>query len=245
MSAPTRAAGPAKANWNLINRRWHANLGMFAALTLGIVSVSCFVIAHKAPGGIAHVLKAIHFGDFLPASTRWVWIDLQGLLLLWLIVSGWLIHWKSRRRGAGRIAADSAISSVLLYEGDSPRAAAVAHELSRRLASRRHAPVLVRLADHAQVDWSRVASVLVLADSVSPSGAESFVRALSARTAPSMRTTRVAGIDLADGSTPALCAALLAKGARSLLPGDTASEPALWQDAVVSALAPAPLAAAV
>ncbi len=243
------AASPSKANWNLINRRWHANFGMFAALTLGLVALSCFPIAHKFPGGTAELLKQIHFGKFLPADLRWIWIDLQGALLLWLIVSGWLIHLKTRRRGAGKISADSAISSVIIHEGDSPRAAARAHALAKALSARRLAPVLVRLGDHAQVDWTRVAHVLCVLDSERPAAAEAFRAALSGRAAPALRSTRVAALDCAAAESaaapeadPALLVALIAKGARPLLAptataaSATATHGERWSEAVLAAL---------
>lgn len=237
-------ASPAKANWNLINRRWHANFGMFAALTLGLVALSCFAIAHKTPGATAEILKQIHFGKFLPASTRWVWIDLQGLLLLWLIVSGWLIHWKTRKRGAGKIAADSAVSAVILHEGDSPRALAIAQELGKRLSARRQVPILVRFTEHAQVDWTRVATVLVVADAMRSAGADAFVVELGARGGPRLKTSRMAVLWLDGTSAPnPLFDALVARGARPFVP--TISAPAEdrvaaseWIDLVVAALAP-------
>lgn len=251
------SSGPAKANWNLINRRWHANFGMFAALTLGVVAISCFVIAHKTPGATSEILKQIHFGKFLPDSTRWIWIDLQGLLLLWLIVSGWLIHWKTRKRGAGKISADSAISSVVIYEGESARATALAQDLGKRLTARRQVPILVRLSDHAQVDWTRVATVLVLADAAHPAGAAAFQKALAARGAATLKTSRATALTLATFVAPdtsanpsapaadsALLAALVARGAKLLAPAQTCAPTdeaaaSAWLDSTVSVIAPA------
>jgi hypothetical protein len=244
------SASPAKTNWNLINRRWHANFGMFAALTLGIVALSCFFIAHKTPGATSEIFKQIHFGKFLPAETRWIWIDLQGLLLLWLIVSGWLIHWKTRKRGAGKISADSAISSVIIYEGESARASALAQDLGRRLTARRQVPILVRFADHTQVDWTRVATVLLLPDDDYPTAAAAFHKVLTSRSAPTLKTARASALVLTAAASsapsatpPPLLAALLARGARLAFPvttcaSDDAAAALAWLETAVTTLAP-------
>lgn len=85
-------------SWKVRNRRWHANAGMFLAITLGLIALSCPFIAHKGGGGVGDALKMIHYGEFLPKSYRWIWIDLQGLGLGFLVVSGWLMHRKAVKR---------------------------------------------------------------------------------------------------------------------------------------------------
>jgi hypothetical protein len=97
-------------SWKLRNRRWHANAGMFLAITLGLIALSCPFIAHKGGGGVGDTLKMIHYGEFLPNSFRWIWIDMQGLGLGFLVISGWLMHRKAVKRPT-----DTA--------GDDPRAA--------------------------------------------------------------------------------------------------------------------------
>jgi len=105
-------------NWKSLNRRWHANIGMFLAITMGLIAISCPFIAHKGGGDIGKILKAIHFGDFLPEAYRWIWIDSQGLGLAFLVFSGWLMHKKSVKR-ATNVAGDdpSAAGSSITFVG--------------------------------------------------------------------------------------------------------------------------------
>lgn len=107
-------------SWKVKNRRWHANLGMMAAVTLGLIAISCPFIAHKWDGNVGKTLKRIHYGEFLPANLKWVWIDSQGLFLAFLVVSGWLMHKKAVKQ-ASRSAADdpaAAGSSVTVLDLD-------------------------------------------------------------------------------------------------------------------------------
>jgi len=123
-------------NWKLLNRVWHANLGMAAAITLGLIALSCPFIAHK--GGdfaIGKALMDIHYGKFLPAETRWIWIDSQGFLLMFLVVSGLLMHRKSVKKAANVAADDPAVpgSSVTLIDfGTGTRGIALATEGEKR-----------------------------------------------------------------------------------------------------------------
>lgn len=96
--------------WKAKNRRWHANLGMALAITMGLIALSCPFIAHKGGGGLGEVLKDIHFGKFLPANLRWIWIDGQGLGLLFLVLSGWLMHKKAVKK-ATNVAGDDPTSA--------------------------------------------------------------------------------------------------------------------------------------
>jgi hypothetical protein len=105
-------------NFKTLNRRWHANIGMFLAITMGIIAISCPFIAHKGGGNVGQILKEIHFGEFLPDAYRWIWIDGQGLGLAFLVFSGWLMHKKSVKR-ATDVAGDdptSAGSSVTFVD---------------------------------------------------------------------------------------------------------------------------------
>ena len=105
-------------NWKLLNRVWHANLGMASALTLGIIALSCPFIAHKSGGGFGRALMEIHYGKFLAPDVRWIWIDGQGFLLAFLIGSGLLMHRKSVKKAANVAADDPAVpgSSVTLLD---------------------------------------------------------------------------------------------------------------------------------
>lgn len=96
------------ANWKLLNRVWHANLGMVAVISLGIIALSCPFIAHDWDAG--KFLVDIHYGKFLPKETRWIWIDSQGLLLGFLVISGFLMHRKSVKKAASTAADDPAVA---------------------------------------------------------------------------------------------------------------------------------------
>jgi prepilin-type N-terminal cleavage/methylation domain-containing protein len=105
-------------NWKLLNRIWHANLGMASAITLGIIALSCPFIAHKNGGEFGKALMEIHYGKFLTPDYRWIWIDGQGFLLAFLIGSGLLMHRKSVKKAANVAADDPAVpgSSVTLLD---------------------------------------------------------------------------------------------------------------------------------
>lgn len=124
---------PRVKSWS---RGWHANIGIATALTLGVIALSCPFIAHK--GGdiaIGKALMQIHYGEFISKQWRWVWIDLQGLALFFLIVSGWLIHHRSVKKAVNKAADDPTApgSSVAILAGGGPAALAPANELARRL----------------------------------------------------------------------------------------------------------------
>ncbi|RYD60831.1 MAG: hypothetical protein EOP83_18505, partial [Verrucomicrobiaceae bacterium] len=97
-------------NWKAKNRRWHANIGMALAITLGLIALSCPFIAHKSGGELGEFLKNIHYGKFLPADLRWIWIDGQGLGLAFLVFSGWLMHKKAVKK-ATNVAGDDPTSA--------------------------------------------------------------------------------------------------------------------------------------
>lgn len=107
-------------SWKVKNRRWHANLGMMAAVTLGLIAISCPFIAHKWDGNVGKTLKRIHYGEFLPANLKWVWIDSQGFFLAFLVVSGWLMHKKTVKQASRSAAEDPAAagSSVTILDLD-------------------------------------------------------------------------------------------------------------------------------
>lgn len=242
------ASGPKQPliNWAAVNRRWHANLGMFSAITLGLIALSCFTIAHKVDGGVAHVLKEVHTGKFLPEAYRWIWIDSQGLLLGWLIFSGWLIHHKSRKRGQGKVSVDAPGSLLVLYQGSSPQAHRLAHDLSKRLTAAKGSAALVRTEDHARIDWSKLTAVALILDQ--PSEADPFCALIRSPKAPKLRGTRLSTLRLRpQPDSPPLLERWTALGAVPLAPSlDAPSEEdpsvAAWLRSVVAAVQPPGLA---
>jgi sulfite reductase alpha subunit-like flavoprotein len=235
-------------NWNLINRRWHANFGMLSALTLGIIAISCFTIAHKVKGGVGHVLKTIHTGKFLPEAWQWLWIDSQGLLLGWLIFSGWYIHHKSRKRGQGKVAVDSPNSLLILFDASVPQCHKWAHELSRRLTAAKITAALMRCEDHLRIDWGRVARVAILTDPHRAASTQ-VERFLTSPKAPKLKGTRYAELALlaSEGSSAPeaatrLCGEAMTRlGATPLLPAVFAREDEdsiafAWMDQLVQSI---------
>ncbi len=97
-------------NWKALNRKWHANLGMALAITMGLIAISCPFIAHEGGGNIGEILKDIHFGKFIAPQWRWIWIDSQGLGLAFLVASGWMMHRKAVKR-ASNVAGDDPTSA--------------------------------------------------------------------------------------------------------------------------------------
>lgn len=122
------------------SRIWHANVGIAAAFTLGAVAVSCPFIAHKGGDlGIGKALMQIHYGEFLSKEWRWIWIDLQGLALFFLIVSGWLIHFRGNKKAAERAADDPTApgsSVTIVWESGRPEAEAAARKLAQAAEER-------------------------------------------------------------------------------------------------------------
>lgn len=118
-----------------MNRTIHANLGILTAITLGVIAFSCPFIAHKdaIKGGALEqtgkVLRDIHYGKFLPKRHRWIWINSQGLALLGLVGSGWLLHQRVKKHGSTSAASDPSApgsSVTVLYASQGGRAKAEA-----------------------------------------------------------------------------------------------------------------------
>lgn len=244
-SPSASSSGP---NWPLLWRRWHANLGMLSAITLGIVAISCFTIAHKAEGGIAHVLKAMHTGKFLPEDWRWLWIDSQGFLLGWLILSGWWIHHKSRKRGQGKVTVDAPHACLVLYDGTHPRAHRLAHELSRRLTAAKASSTLMRAEDHSRVEWSRLSQMAWIRSegTASSLALDQFLRS---RKAPRLKGTRAALLCLESAPSAVPTSVPEIPGVSWLVPPsrvfqDEDSVAFAWMDQVVQQVAPAAPASA-
>ena len=129
----------------LWSRIWHANVGIAAAFTLGAIALSCPFIAHKGGewtiGGVApgKMLIQIHYGKFLPREWTWLWIDLQGAALFFLIVSGWLIHQRAVKKAATRAADDPSApgsSVTIVWEGGRAEAEATARQLAQAAEER-------------------------------------------------------------------------------------------------------------
>jgi hypothetical protein len=115
-------------------RIWHANVGIATALTLGAIAISCPFIAHK--GGdlaIGKTLMDIHYGKFLPKEWEWLWIDFQGAALLFLIVSGWMIHHRMVKKAATQAADDPSApgsSVTIIWESGRPATQTEARKLA-------------------------------------------------------------------------------------------------------------------
>jgi sulfite reductase alpha subunit-like flavoprotein len=116
-------------------RIWHANLGIAGMLTLGAIAISCPFIAHKGDKvGVGKALKNIHFGEFLPAQYRWIWIDSQGFILLFVVASGWFIHHRAVKKAAQASGDDPSApgsSVTILWESGSRDAEAAARQLAQ------------------------------------------------------------------------------------------------------------------
>ena len=121
------------------SRIWHANVGIATAITLGLIALSCPFIAHKGDFAFGKALMEIHYGKFLPKDWQWVWIDLQGAALLFLIVSGWFIHHVAVKKAATRAADDPSApgsSVTIVWENGRPKAEAEARQLAKAAEER-------------------------------------------------------------------------------------------------------------
>jgi hypothetical protein len=116
------------------SRIWHANVGIATAITLGAIALSCPFIAHKGDFAFGKALMEIHYGKFLPKDWQWLWIDVQGAALLFLIISGVMIHHRAVKKAAVRAADDPTApgsSVTILWEGGRPEAEAGARRLAK------------------------------------------------------------------------------------------------------------------
>ena len=97
----------AKPRWTypVVLRKGHEWLGLAGTITLGVIAVSCPFIAHGGGAWVGDALKKIHYGEFLPAQWKWLWIDSQGVALGLLVLSGWLMHRRAVKRTAEASAA--------------------------------------------------------------------------------------------------------------------------------------------
>jgi TRAP-type C4-dicarboxylate transport system permease small subunit len=96
-----------KPRWTLpvLLRKSHEWLGLAGTVTLGLIALSCPFIAHGGGAQVGDALKKIHYGEFLPAQHKWIWIDAQGLILGLLVITGWMMHRRAVKRAAEAAAA--------------------------------------------------------------------------------------------------------------------------------------------
>jgi prepilin-type N-terminal cleavage/methylation domain-containing protein len=200
-------------NWKLLNRVWHANLGMASAITLGVIALSCPFIAHKGGGEFGKALMEIHYGKFIAKEYRWIWIDGQGFLLAFLIGSGLLMHRKSVKKAANVAADDPAVpgSSVTLLDFGSGGLALAAEGEKRGLRVFRCPASGLDKLSPAQERWLAV----LPGENGFTNADHEAVQALAARVKPgSVKRLRFA-IAPAAGSEP-VRDALLATGAQPM-----------------------------
>ena len=192
------------------HRRWHANLGLFSALTLGAIALSCFFFAHRFPGDPGKALKDIHTGKFLPENLRWVWIDSQGLLLGYLIVSGYLMHRRSRRPAVS-VAPEGPGSLLVLYGSQTGNAQSVAARLGRVAEAAGFGAHVLPMDSWALVDsttYRRLAVVTsTTGDGEFPDHARAFWAHLSTLPAGAWAGLEYAVLGLGDRSYPEFCRA--------------------------------------
>jgi len=120
----------------LWTRILHANVGIVAAISLALIALSCPFIAHKNDTTVGKMLKDIHYGKFLSPQHRWIWIDGQGLMLLFLVGSGLVIHTRTVRKARNAAAEDPRVpgsSVAILFDGKNQEARSRAQELSSAL----------------------------------------------------------------------------------------------------------------
>jgi len=173
-------------DWKVLLRRSHANLGILTAITLGVIGLSCFYIAHKPANkdsghyAFGKALRSIHFGDFLPKNWRWVWIDSQGLALVALVGSGWFLHIRERKRRSTEAADPSSPRSsvTIVYASQSGTAEGVARSLSEEAEARGLRAFVCDLADYPLERLSEerylLAVVSTFGKGVAPEAAQDF-----------------------------------------------------------------------
>lgn len=190
-------------NWKLFARRWHANIGIFAAITLGIIALSCFFIAHAKDAGFGRALMDIHYGKFLPPSTRWIWIDSQGAALLALVVSGWLIHYKARKQRAAAEAPGAPAGSLLvLYDTKTGAAEKVARQFNAEAEARGFRAFVTDMSKYRHADLPAERWVFIV--SGVPGNGQTFRQFVAAKKAPRLKDVNFSVLSLAEnGATPA------------------------------------------
>lgn len=190
-------------NWKLLARRWHANIGIFSAITLGTIALSCFFIAHAKEVAIGRMLMEIHYGKFLPPSLRWIWIDSQGLFLLALVVSGWVIHYKARKQRAVAEAPGAPAGSLLvLYDSRTGAAEQLARRFNAEAEARGFRAFLTEMAKYRHSDLPAERWVFIV--SGAPANGQAFRQFVAAKKAPRLKNVNFSVISIAEtAATPA------------------------------------------
>ena len=240
-------------SWRALARKWHINLGLFATVTLGAIALSCFFIAHEPGQGVGKTLKQVHEGKFLPKDLRWIWIDGQGLLLLWLIGSGFLLHRRAKKTLNAESPDVPGTSALILFGSEGGNAEGVARALGER-AEARGLRAFVAPLDGYDIELLRDERWLVVVTSTHgdgevPANARKFWRALESTSMMQLPRLEYAVLALGDSSYEHFCAAgkafdarLEALGAKRLLERvdcDVDFEPAAeaWSAAILDQLA--------
>jgi len=188
-------------NWKLLTRRWHANIGIFSAITLGTIALSCFFIAHAKDVGIGKALMEIHYGKFLPPSTRWIWIDSQGLFLLGLVVSGWAIHYKARKQRKEAEAPGAPAGSLLvLYDSQTGAAEKVARTFNAEAESRGFRAFVTDMAKYRHDDLPAERWVFIV--SGAPANGQVFRQFISGPRAPKLKELNFSVLAMQENGAP-------------------------------------------
>jgi len=205
-------------DWKLSLRRSHANLGILTAITLGIIAISCFFIAHKPKnkGGALQatgkVLEEIHFGKFLPKELRWIWIDSQGLALIALVGSGWFLHLRERKKRAVEAADPSSPRSgvTILYASQTGTAGKIARALGDEAEAKGMRAFVADVLDYPIERLAEERYLLFVASTygkgVAPDAAKDFEAFLNGETSPKLHGLEYAVLALGDPKYPKFCA---------------------------------------
>jgi sulfite reductase alpha subunit-like flavoprotein len=187
--------------WKLFNRRWHANLGIFSAITLGVIALSCFFIAHAEKGGVRKTLEQIHFGKFLSPNLRWIWIDSQGAMLLGLVVSGWFMHYKAKKKRVEESAPGAPSGSLLvLFDSRTGAAEKLARKFNAEAEARGFRAFVTDMAHyrHADLEAERWLFVITGAPADAPVNAKTFRQFVADKKAPRLKETGFAVLAIAE-----------------------------------------------
>jgi uncharacterized iron-regulated membrane protein len=116
MSHPVTALLP-------VLRRWHARLApvVLAPLLLTVLSGMAYRLLRDW-GGLSrdqvHLLMRLHEGEWLGPRGESVYVLLNGLGLLWMLVTGGLMllqRWQLRRHGAGQTGGQSPEGKLVVW----------------------------------------------------------------------------------------------------------------------------------
>jgi sulfite reductase (NADPH) flavoprotein alpha-component len=235
-------------SWASLNRKSHALIGIISVFTLGVIALSCFPIAHKGFGAAGNFLVDVHKGKFLPDNLRWIWIDSQGLFLLWLVVSGYVLHRKVKKRRAQQIE-DSDGRVLVLFGTQTGNSEAVANRLARKLTAAGVPSRVANFSEYGFLDLSRETRLAAVTSTYGegemPDDAAEFWKSLCSPKARQLDALHFTVLGLGDSSYEKFCQAakdldrrLEELGARRIHPCvccdvDFAEPSSAWIDAVV------------